>query len=431
MSLPLRRGFVVVARSSLVALSSIAALSLVACSSSNGGAPPGVTDSGTDAPSDDAGPPPCTLALNKGPWALAIDETSAKVRWESCFAAPTTLTFTPEAGGAPKTLTSVVTATVVTHTNEVALAHDADFAGTYYMNEVALTGLDPSTCYTYALAADSTVKARVCTARKAGDDFAFMALGDSNPGLGITPPMIATAYATDPADFTLHGGDIQYYSSGLETYGFWMQKMAPMLRGGAFLPAIGNHENENEGEKAEYYDRYWGGAGFDGTSDWYRFESGGVWFFAIDTEADFTRASAQGSWLEAQLADASKKPGFRFSVPFFHRPFVTCGDTSDAPDLRAQWTSTFQKYGVKLVVQAHMHGYERFELDGMTYLTAAGGGGALGNYYANESRPECLSRKASGRIFHTVRLAVKKGQLVGTVVDDKGDVRDSFTEVVP
>ena len=414
------------------ALFVLAMSALVGCGSSSNSPPPSVDadDAGADVPSDDASPP-CTLALNKGPWSLAIDETSAKVRWESCFAAPTTLTFTPEAGGAAKTLTSVVTVTLVTHTNEVALAHDADFAGTYFMNEVALTGLAPSTCYAYALAADSTVKARVCTARKAGDDFTFMAIGDTNPGLGITPPMIAAAYASDPTDFTLHGGDVQYYASGLETYGFWMQKMAPMLRGGAFLPVVGNHENETEGEKVEYYDRYWGGAGFDGTNDWYRFESGGVWFFALDTELDLTRASAQGSWLEAQLADASKRPGFRFSVPFFHRPFVTCGDTGDAPDLRAQWTPTFQKYGVKLVVQAHMHGYERFELDGMTYLTAAGGGGALGNVDANVSRVECASRKASGRFFHTVRLQVKKGQLVGTVVDDKGAVRDSFTEVVP
>ena len=410
-------------------------LLVAGCSSKDAPAAPPVppTDAGADTSLDDpdAAPPPCTAAVNKGPWVVAIDATSAKVRWESCIKAPGAISWKPEAGGAAQTTTAVVTEAVVPLTFDAPLMNDADFAGTYEMNEVALSGLTASTCYTFSIAADATAQGRFCTARKPGDAFTFAAIGDTNPGLGVTAPMVASIYGKYRPDFTLHGGDIQYYSSGLETYQWWMQHMQPMLRTGAFYPSVGNHEDELSGEKKSYFDRFWGGAGFDGTNEYYRFESGGVWFFALDTELDESPASEQGTWLESKLLDAQKQPGFRFSVVFKHRPYVTCGDTGESSSARAAWASIFVKTGVKLVVQAHMHGYERFELEGLTYVTTAGGGGALGDVNANISRPECASRAASGKFYNATIFDVKPGQLVGTVVDDHGAVRDSFTEVVP
>ena len=409
-----------------------AMLGASACSSSNdGGAGP--TDSGatdTNDPGDDGAPPACTAAIDKGPWVVAVDETSAKVRWEACIPGASGLSLTPEAGGATTKVASKVTTTVIADTIEVPLLGDADYAGTYYTHEVALTALTPSTCYTYALDADAAVTGRFCTARDSGTPFSFMAIGDTNPGLGVTNAMITKAYAQKP-DFTVHAGDMQYYASFLETWTSWMGLMSPMLRSGGIFPAIGNHENEKPNEKKDYYDRFFGGAGFDGTNDYYRFHTGGVWFFSLDTELDTSPASEQGAWLQSQLLDAQKQPGFRFSVVFFHRPFATCGDTGDnAADLAA-YNPIFEKTGVQLVIQGHMHGYERFELGPLTYITAAGGGGALGNVDAAKDRPECADRKASGNFFHTVLFEVTKDQLKGTVTDDKGAVRDTFAKTVP
>ena len=210
-----------------------------------------------------------------------------------------------------------------------------------------------------------------------------------------------------------------------------MLAMKPMLRGGAFYPAVGNHEDERSGEKRDYYDRFWGSPGFDGTNDYYRFHSGGVWFFSLDTEIDVSPKSPQGAWLESQLLDAQSKPGFRFSIVFFHKPWVTCGDKSSDTTTRTAYTPIFEKTGVQLVIQAHMHGYERFELGKLTYVTTGGGGGALGDVDANIDRPECVDRKASGKYFHTVLFRVSPGELKGTVTDDKGAVRDTFIKPVP
>ncbi|MEO7096719.1 MAG: metallophosphoesterase, partial [Polyangiales bacterium] len=410
---------------------------LTACSdSSSESVAPGSSDASeagadTEEPIEDGAPPACTAPVDKGPWVVAVDETTAKVRWESCVPGVSGLSFLPEeAGGAPTKVASTVTETHVATTIQAPLISDADFAGTYWMHEVALTGLTAATCYEYVVDADTAAKGRFCTARRPGDAFDFIAFGDTNPGLGITPAMVTTAYAQKP-DFTVHAGDVQYYASGLETYASWMRAMQPMLRTGAFFPAVGNHEDERDDEKRDYFDRFWGGAGFDGTNDYYRFHSGGVWFFVLDTELDVSPSSLQGSWLQSQLLDAQGKPGFRFSIVYFHKPWVTCGDKSSDPATRALYTPIFEKTGVTMVIQAHMHGYERFELGTLTYLTAGGGGGALGRVDENKARPECVDRKASGNFFNTVFFHVSPGELKGTVTDDHGAVRDTFTKVVP
>ncbi|MEO5731769.1 MAG: metallophosphoesterase [Byssovorax sp.] len=372
--------------------------------------------------------------VDKGPWSLAVDGTSAKIRWEACRTGIAgEVLVTPEKGGAEVESPSVETPFTVENTYTAPLGFEAppDYAGTYFMHEARLEGLAQGTCYVYRLAAEPARKGRFCTARAPGDSFSFMAIGDTNPGLGTyAHDVLAQALPKNP-DFTVHGGDIQYYDSKLETWASWFPPMQPMLSQGALFPAIGNHESEMPDEYEAYTQRFFGGAGFDGKKGYYRFSSGGVWFFLLDTEDALSAGSEQATWLEAQLADASQQPGYRFSIVDFHKPWVTCGDTGDAPDLRAHFEPVFAKYGVALVIQAHMHGYERFEFGAFTYLTAAGGGGLLGDPDENVARAYCDKRVASGRYHSAVILDVAPGKLSGAVIDTKGTVRDTFSKMVP
>ena len=180
---------------------------------------------------------------------------------------------------------------------------------------------------------------------------------------------LAQALPKNP-DFTVHGGDIQYDDSKLETWASW------------FPDAL-------------------------------------------------SAGSEQATWVAAQLADAAMQPGFRFSVVDFHKPWVTCGDAGDAPDLRAHFEPIFAATGVALVLQAHMHGYERFEFGALTCLTAAGGGGIIGNPDENTARPYCDKRVASGGFRHAVIFDVAPGKITGTAIDDQGMTRDTFTRMVP
>lgn len=414
--------------SSMVSIVSIAVSPLAGCG--NKSSDLGPTEVGAEVEDEVAPPPACTAAVDKGPWSLAMNETSVKIRWESCVPGPGGLKYAKEGGGAESKASSTVTETKVTATIEVPFRRDADYAGTYYMHEVALSGLEAGACYGYTLDTDASAKGRFCTSKPAGAPYTFAVISDTNPGFAPTAQLLDQVYPKNP-DFTVHGGDIQYYASGLETYTFWFAEMRRMLRTGAFMPAIGNHESEKPTERSEYTERFFGNPGFDGTKDYYRFGSGGVWFFALDTEIDTSPASEQGKWLLAQIEDASKKPGFRFSVVYQHKPMATCGDVSERADDRKAFQPSFEKFGVKLVIGAHLHAYERFEIGEVTYVTSGGGGGALMNPDANLSRESCTMRKASGAFFHAMLLEVKAKELAGTVIDDKGKVRDTFTRALP
>ncbi|MEZ4302485.1 MAG: metallophosphoesterase [Polyangiaceae bacterium] len=372
--------------------------------------------------------------ITKGPWVLAVDGANAEVRWEACdeSAGPDLQVSVEGAGMAAQTVTATVTTATLTETYKAALNPDAppDAAGTYYLHHASLKDLAPGTCYTYALAADAERKGRFCTARPSGEAFSFLAIGDTNPGLGHTKGVLESVLPEKP-EFTLHGGDIQYYDSGLETWASWFPVMQPMLSAGAFFPAIGNHESEKSDELANYALRFFGGAGFDGGETYYRFETGGVHFFSLNTEESIGQGSAQATWLESRLGEVSQLPGYRFSVVFFHRPLVTCGDTGDDPAAMEFLAPIFAERKVALVLQAHMHGYERFDIDGITYMTAAGGGGLMGDVDENVDRAYCDKRLASAPAYHGVIFEVTGTSLVGTAIDEAGTVIDTFSQDVP
>jgi acid phosphatase type 7 len=417
------------------------ALTLAACSGS--GETTGTTTStatggggagGAQGGGGEGGAFPCLAPfVTKGPWALAVDETRAKIRWEACdAAADPDVVITPESGGPDQTVTSTATSITLenTYTAPLNIHAPPDAAGTYHMHEAALEGLTPGACYTYTLGADAARKGRFCTARPSGEPLSFLAIGDTNPGLGNMEALLAATLPEKP-EFTVHGGDIQYYDSGLETWASWFPVMQPLLSQGAFFPAIGNHESEKSDELAEYALRFFGGAGFDGGETFYRFQSGGVHFFSLNTEENIGQGSAQATWLEAKLAEVSAEPGYRFSVVFFHKPLVTCGDTGDNPEARAYLEPIFLANKVALVLQAHMHGYERFELGELTYLTTAGGGSVLGEIDENDERPYCVDRVASAAAHHAVIFRVDGDTLTGTAIDKKGAVIDAFSKPVP
>ncbi|CAN5511057.1 hypothetical protein BH09MYX1_BH09MYX1_25580 [soil metagenome] len=419
-------------RGSTRALASLATIALACACSSDPPATPadaGPEDAGVD------GAIPCEgTGVSKGPWVVGAQSTVAKIRFESCRAGiPGDITIEPEAGGTPLTVKSIETPTVVTVTYIAPLNTSAtpDYAGTWYMHEAALTGLTEGTCYRYALAADATAKGRFCTAKKPGDDFRFLAIGDTNPGLGDTTSKLLEKLVPQAFDFTLHLGDIEYYDSTLETWAYWAPKMAPLLRQGAFFPAIGNHEFEKPTEYAEYVLRYFGAAGLNGSDGTYRFSNAGVHFFVLDTEEPTGPTSTQATWFASEIVKAEQEPGYRFSIVYFHKPLVTCGDTGDDPVARQFFEPLFIAHKVPLVLQAHMHGYERFDFGNITYVTSGGGGGRIDDVDKNITRAYCNKRVASGPIFHGTIIDVKTGKLEGKAIDQDGVERDTYSLTVP
>jgi hypothetical protein len=390
-------------------------------------------------------PGPCrSPALSKGPWVLRADAEGASILWETrdspaCVA----VGVTPEAGGDEVIVTGAATTTTVTasYGTDTGIKMP-DVAGTYYLAHVDARGLAAGTCYGYRVrstdATQGEVKARFCTARKPDQYFKFFAIGDTNPILGHTTGTLAAAMPEKP-DFTVHMGDIQYYSSIGETWAYWFGPMAPMLRTGSFFPAVGNHENELNGlEYADYFDRLFHQPSLDGTPQWYRFQWGGVWFHTIDTEEPFDSGSAQYTWLSNSLAEVSKRPDYRFSVVYMHRNLYTLGDAAPQVDQRMHLSPIFVANKVRLVLSGHMHGYERFEVPGeITYVTTAGGGGVINDINANVNLypADAPYRVASAAKYHGVIFEVTPmgtaTRLHGRAIDETGATIDDFTHDIP
>jgi hypothetical protein len=430
------------ARACLAALVPFAVFSGVACTET-GNQVVAASDAGVANDDADAGIPCDSTGVSKGPWTLAMNASSITIRWEACRPGTigdvlvTPVGADPDAG-ASMTVTSTESPYVVSTSYYAPLNSNAppDLAGTYYMHDAHLSGLAASTCFNYSLVANPSRGGKFCTARNSGEPIRFLAIGDTNPTLGpATGNVLAHTLPMNP-DFIVHVGDIQYYDSTVETWGSWFPVMQPLLSAGAFFPAIGNHEAETANEYADYVVRFFGGAGFDGVNDsttgdeYYRYESGGVWFFVLDTELPLDDSAPQTLWLAAALADAATQPGYRFGIVYFHKPFVTCGDTDDNLPARAVFEPMFTKYKVPLVIQGHMHGYERFTFPGLTYITAAGGGGALGDVSQNISRPECSSRTTFGRFYSATVFNVDTA-IHGVTIDDSGTTQDAFDIPLP
>jgi hypothetical protein len=375
-----------------------------------------------------------TDGVSKGPWVVAQTETSARIRWESCVPGRNQASASPEAGGASTEALAVESSYEITSDYKTVLpALPHDLPGTWYLHEATVEGLAPSTCYRYEVAGQADATGRFCTARAPGEAMTFLAIGDTNPGLGdSTKNVLAQVLPSNP-DFTLHQGDLQYYSSSLETYASWFPLMAPLLRQGAMLPAVGNHESEKPDEFEGYYQRFFGGSGEGaGTGKtYYRFTNGGLHFFSLDTEQSLKEGSEQAAWLVAELAAAQKQPGFRGSIVWMHRPFATCGDTGQLAEERAYLAPSLEAFGVRLVLCGHVHGYERFRLGNLDYVVTGGGGGLKDTGNENIDRPECASRVATAAAYHAVVLRVENGQIGGTAIDAKGNVADTFSIPLP
>lgn len=420
-------------------------LLLAACDpSSTVDAGPSEPDTGArrDAGPPDAGPPPDDSPY-KGPWAQRPTTDAITVRWESRLApASAQVDVEPEAGGTIETFagTSRETTTMLSYGIGSRIVRLPDEPGTYYVNEVELTGLTPATCYRYSLVGWPGEGGRFCTMHAADDaatPIRFYVIGDTSPAVMGTLRVISAA-RPEETEFTVHVGDLQYYSTLIESQQVWFELMQPLLRANAFLPCVGNHEmDEIPFEYVDYYQRLFTPAGREGNDRWYRFETGGVHFFSLSTEHPLEVGSEQLDWFEAAIGAAEADPNYRFSIVYLHRPLYTLGDFVPNGEQRTALFPIIAAHRVPLVLSGHVHGYERFEVDTTTYITSGAGGfveSTIDEHVADFPEDAAL-RVASGvflqsMIIEVVQDAMGRDVVRGRALDDMGMEMDSFERVV-
>src|SRR5450432_2338939 len=132
-----------------------------------------------------------------------------------------------------------------------------------------------------------------------------------------------------------------------------------------FFPSLGNHDWMTTGARPylDYFE-------LPGNERYYDVAWGAVQLFAIDSDPSEpdgnTADSAQAAWLRRELA-ASTAP---WKIVYFHHAPYSSGPHGSAIGLR--WP--FKAWGADLVLAGHDHDYERFAIDGLTYVVNGLGG---------------------------------------------------------
>lgn len=407
----------------------------------------------------------------KGPFATALTKTTASIRWDAEKENVARITLIDEKG---KKQSILGTATKHELTTEYLLDDFldentleqlgidnllSDEPGTAWLHTVELSGLNTGTCYTYQIDGDQKQDDthRFCTMREKGDVVKVAVIGDTsdmdllankNPNdngnqllTEGTITDLAPYIRKEAPDFIAHVGDVQYYSSIIESWAQWGKSMRQLYSAAGVFAVLGNHEFENCGkydddtpiekgssdcvEFKDYYARYFGQAG-EGTDRWYTYSTAGVYFFALDTESSLNEDSEQGKWLVEAMEKARKKDDFRFSVLQLHRPLYSLNRPSHGP--RPFLESLIEKNNIRLVLVGHVHGYERFEVGQVLHITTGGGGGLISNLESDADKysEDAKLRKAVAATNHFTMLEIGSKKLKGKAIDRKGKVIDTF-----
>ncbi len=181
-----------------------------------------------------------------------------------------------------------------------------------------------------------------------------------------------------------------------------------------FLIAWGNHDVETE-TRIDLMNEV-----FDDPPRWVRHEWGPVDIVILDsTQID----SAQQLGFLDRALESSDDP----TIVVFHRPPYSCGSHGGDQQILDQWVSRFDD-DVFLVLNGHEHNYQRFEVDGVSYVVTGGGGRFL------TELADCLAdhpeRLVGEETFHFMVLELD-GTLDATAIDADGDVIDEFSLDLP
>ena len=191
---------------------------------------------------------------------------------------------------------------------------------------------------------------------------------------------VVVAMAKTTPDFVINTGDLvekgNYEKDWIKF--FWaLEPLAPYT---AYYPSLGNHEYNN----IFYYRAFdLPNGGGDYNRRWYSFDYGSVHFTIIDSNIspNDTAFKTQINWLKNDLSSTNKV----FKIVFFHHPFWTTSqqygpmeeNKENGNELIKYWMPILKQYKVDAVMNGHIHAYERYEKDGIMFITTGGGGAPL------------------------------------------------------
>ena len=210
-----------------------------------------------------------------------------------------------------------------------------------------------------------------------GEFFSFLA--DSQEGPEYTHVFAEYMKAFKPAAI-LHGGDIVQTGTDPDDWVKYFGAMEAVGGSTVLYPTPGNHEYRRDLSVPAW--QHYFRSPSSARENHYSFTLGQVQIIALNSNFvdDPSQNPGQLAWLDAELAIPSK-----WKVVFFHHPAYSNGffNSPEAPRkehvvVADYYVPLFEKYKVDLVLNGHVHIYERSYKNGVNYVTVGPAGGKMG-----------------------------------------------------
>jgi 3',5'-cyclic AMP phosphodiesterase CpdA len=209
-----------------------------------------------------------------------------------------------------------------------------------------------------------------------------------------------------------HTGDLVYNGLNDEHWSIFNSIVADLLKVAPMYPAIGNHELGTLQIQQEL--------NLPNEGKWYSVDVNHIHFVMLDVISDYSEGSPQYEWLLNDLKNQPK--GTAFTVVLTHYPFYTSSfHRTEIEKLRRVLIPLFKKYSVDMVFSGHNHCYERCYVDGIYYITTAGGGAPLYDQKAPEDFSQLYVKN-----YHFCTLTRSDDSLFVTALDTNMNRIDRF-----
>jgi acid phosphatase type 7 len=312
------------------------------------------------------------------------------------------------------------------------------------LHTATLSDLKPETGYFYQVIVEEHGREGVLrspvssfqTASLPKSPFAFAVMGDTQGNPAVNGELAKLAWSLRPNFLVIPGDLVDDGPVKNQWVNEFFASMNPLFSRVAFYPVLGNHERD-----ADHYYRY---MDLPPPEYYYTFQYGNAKFFMLDSNKKVDPESEQYLWLEKELENLRNQEengtsDIVWKFVSYHHPSYS-SDEDDYGNLwkgKSTWgdlrirplTELFDRYGVDIVWNGHIHSYERTwpikngitqEVDGTTYMITGGGGGGLEQ--AGPIRPPFQNNVRRGHHFVFVAvngslLELKSYDLEGRLFD--------------
>ena len=222
----------------------------------------------------------------------------------------------------------------------------------------------------------------------------------------------------DPAAIII-SGDLPWHGSNNKDWQVYEDETKVWREKGTQLyPALGNHELSDNAQQG--MENWWAHFPELKPARWYSARIGNCLLLTLDTNSKMGEGEPQTAWIKAQLAAIPNDVDFViFSM---HHPAYTDSHPSIEGGHSARKQE--QEFGALLesqppavrakllVIAGHVHNYERFQHNGIFYLTSGGGGAQP---YLFDRSADALFKAPKSPIYHYVKITVNGGSLKAQV----------------